>query len=189
MIINKTIAAILGAIVLACGAASTAQAGIRGILSVYNQSTNPYHVYVEGQRIGTVYQGQTLRVPVNDWHGSTELVAIQAGSNGHIRFVRHVRTCQFARWELHAHGERLAAYGGSHQSGPHHGHVGPHHGHGGQHHWHGHPHHGHGHPHRGGAPTIRHGIGMVVRGTDPHNPRREADLAGGIVSIIAGAIK
>jgi len=186
MTINRTTAAVLGAIVLVCGAAGTAQAGIRGTLSVYNQSANPYHVFVEGQRIGTIYRGQTLRIPVNDWHGPTELMAIQAGSQGRIRFVQHVRTCQFARWELHTHWEQLSVHGGpSHGHGGHHGH---HNGNGGPHHGHGSLHHGHGGPHRGGAAAIGHGVGMIVRGSDRHNPHRQADLAHGIVSIIAGAI-
>ena len=167
MTINKTVAAVLGAIVLVCGAAGTAQAGIRGILSVYNQSANPYHVFVEGQRIGTIYQGQTFRVPVNDWQGPTILTAIQAGSQGRIRFVKHVCTCQFARWELHTHWEQLSVHGG-----PQHGGAHP----------------GHGRPHHGGAGAIGHGVGMIVRGSDPHNPYRDADLAGGIASIIAGAL-
>ncbi|MBC8871157.1 MAG: hypothetical protein H8E44_17155 [Planctomycetes bacterium] len=181
MTINRTVAAVLGAIVLVCGAAGSAQAGIRGILSVYNQSANPYHVFVEGQRIGTIYQGQTFRVPVNDWQGPTTLMAIQAGSQGRVRFVQHVRTCQFARWELHTHWEQLRVHGGPHHGGPHPGHGGLHPGHGGLH-----P--GHGRPHHGGAGAIGHGVGMIVRGSDPHNPHREADLAGGIASIIAGAI-
>lgn len=194
MTINRSIVAVLGAIVLACGAAGTAQAGIRGTLSIYNQSANPYHVFVEGQRIGTIYRGQTVRIPVSDWHGPTELMAIQAGSQGRIRFVRHVRTCQFARWELHTRWEELTTHGG-----PHHGHGGHHGGHGGHHHGHG-GHHGgsyhgytglhHGHyvPHDCSRAAIGHGVGLIVRGADPHNPHRRADLAGGILSIIAGSI-
>lgn len=181
MTFNKTIAAVLGAVVLACGAAGTAQAGIRGTLSVYNQSANPYHLFVEGQRIGTIYQGQTVRIPVNDWQGPTELMAIQAGSQGHIRFVRNVRTCQFARWELHTHWEQLSVHGGPHYGGMHHGCGAPQYGYGG-------PYYGHYPPHHNGAAAIGQGVGMIVRGSDPHNPHRGADLAGGIVSIIAGAI-
>jgi hypothetical protein len=190
MTFKRTVPAVLGAIVLVCGAVGSAQAGIRGRLSVCNQSANPYHIFVEGQRIGTIYRGQTFRIPVNDWHGPTELMAIQAGSHGHIRFVRHVRTCQSARWELHTHWEQLSTYGDPPHGhgGSHYGHGGSHYGHGGSHYGHGGPHFGHGGPHHGQAAAIGHGVGLIVRSADRHNPHREADLARGIVSVIAGAI-
>ena len=121
-------------------------------------------------------------------------MAIQAGSQGRIRFMRHVRTCQFARWELHTHWERLSTHGGSHHGhgGQHYGHGGSHLGHSGSHFGHsgahGGFHYGYGGTRHGQAAAIGHGVGMIVRGSDPHNPHREADIAGGIVSIIAGAI-
>jgi hypothetical protein len=116
MTINRIVALAFGAAILFCGAANTAQAGIRGTLSVYNQSANPYHIFVEGQRMGTVFRGQTLIFRVQDWRGPTELVAIQAGSQRRRRFVQHVRTCQFARWELHTHWEQLKVFGGPEHS-------------------------------------------------------------------------
>jgi hypothetical protein len=187
MTITRSVAAALGAVLLFGGATGTVKAGIRGTLSVYNQSANPYHIFIEGQRMGTVLQGQTFRFPVYDLHGPTELVAIQAGSHGRIRFVRHVPTCQSARWELHTRWEQLTAYDGLEYPRPHY--AGSHHG------WpnHGGPHPGHGGPHRRGphhgrSAAIAHGVGMIVRGSDPHNPHGGADISRGVVSIIAGAV-
>jgi len=170
MIINRKLAVVLGAIVIAGSAVCTAEAGIRGVLSVYNQSANPYHVFVEGRRIGTVFRGQTLNVNVQDWQGPTELVAIQAGSQGQFRFVRQVRTCQLAQWELHTHWEQLSAYGGpEHLQGI----GGPVNGG-----W-----------HRGGQAAIGHGVGMIVRGANQRNPHGGTDIARGILAIIAGATR
>lgn len=118
MLVTKKIVLGLGVLALVGGVACNADAGIQGVLSVSNQSANPYHIFVEGQRMGTIYQGQTVRIPVNDWHGPTELVAIQAGSQGRIRFVRNVRTSQFVRWELHTHWEQLRAVGGPEHVAP-----------------------------------------------------------------------
>lgn len=120
-------AAAIAAVALVAGSASMAHAGIRGVLSVYNQSAAPYHIFVEGQRMGTVTQGQTMRIPVQDWQGPTELMAIQAGSRGTIRFTRQVATCQRARWELHTHWEQLRTRGGPEHLGPRRGHRSWHH--------------------------------------------------------------
>jgi hypothetical protein len=118
MSLTKRIVFGLGILALIGGVTGSAKAGIRGVLSVYNQSAHPYHIFVEGRRMGTIYQGQTVRIPVNDWHGPTELVAVQAGSQGRIRFVRNVRTSQFVRWELHTHWEQLRAVGGPEHVSP-----------------------------------------------------------------------
>jgi len=194
---------------LGSGVAGEAQAGIRGLLSVYNQSANPYHVFVEGQRIGTVFQGQTLRVNVQDWQGPTELVAIQAGSRGQRRFVQQVRTCQFVRWELHTNWEQLRAFGGPTHCGN--GNCGPA---GGAWNPGGQVHNGPvpngqnpGGRHGGGqVPGSRHGGGQVpggrqggghvgvgpgdgwaVPGPGSHHPNSGQDLARSILAIIAAA--
>jgi hypothetical protein len=130
MAISRKVAVALAAAALVGGTAGMAQAGIRGMLSVYNHSAAPYHIFVEGERMGTITRGQTMRIPVEDWRGPTELMAIQAGSRGTIRFTRQVRTCQQARWELHTHWQQLRTRGGPEHLRPHR----PHHGRWDRHH-------------------------------------------------------
>jgi|GEM_PF-6970717 len=193
---RKTLMVALGALVLIGGLTfntNTADAGIRGILSVYNQSAKPYHIFVEGQRIGTIVQGQTMNIPVQDWNGPTQLVAVQAGSRGTVQFQQMVRTCQYARWELHTHWEKLNAIGGPEHVRPGMGMPGhvrppmqiparppmrvP---------GHGCPHHGFGHVNAGPA-LVGQGAAMVAHGVQRNDPARGTEIAAGILTILAGA--